>query len=62
MTKRRSKWRTESGFRLIPQFSVEHNAARFMKHVERRCKLPEVRRGAASSRAKMRARKAQGYT
>jgi hypothetical protein len=34
-TTRLGRWQTESGFRLIPTFTAEHNARRFRKHVER---------------------------
>ncbi len=32
---RQSLWKTEDGFRLIRSFSIEHNARRFSRHVER---------------------------
>ena len=32
---KRKKLTTESGFRLIRVFSIDHNARRFRKHVER---------------------------
>lgn len=32
---RQSPWKTEDGFRLIRAFSIEHNARRFSRQVER---------------------------
>jgi hypothetical protein len=32
---RQSPWKTEDGFRLIRAFSIEHNARRFSRHVDR---------------------------
>ncbi|RZL04440.1 MAG: hypothetical protein EOP36_00040 [Rubrivivax sp.] len=34
-TKRLSKWRTETGFRLLRGLSMEHNAERFKTHCAR---------------------------
>nr|WP_316641755.1 hypothetical protein [uncultured Roseateles sp.] len=40
MTKqpRTSKWKTDSGFRLIRVFSIDHNAQRFRLHVAKAIK------------------------
>jgi hypothetical protein len=57
---RRSKWVTESGFRLIRVFSIEHNAERFRTHVTRECKsdrrTPSGRRFAMKLRRMQRAK------
>jgi hypothetical protein len=53
-TPRLGRWFTESGFRLIPVFTAEHNAQRFVKHVQRLGRkfrrLPNHRRVALKAR------------
>lgn len=54
---KRNKFATDSGFRLIRAFSIEHNAMRFRKHVERLGRAPTARR--RNARVRMKARRAR---
>lgn len=54
---KRNKFTTGSGFRLIRAFSIEHNAMRFRKYVERLGRAPAARRG--NARVRMKARRAR---
>ncbi len=56
MNMKPSKWATTTGFRLIRIFTMDHNAERYKKHVEKWCKARDGARR-RPSRYKMQARR-----
>lgn len=46
-------WTTESGFRLIRVFSIEHNTMRFRKHCERLKYRPDMVRSRRKTRVRV---------